>query len=62
MLSSSRVLSCADSKAFKVLFQIGTAAEEMRRDTSDNVKDLCSAFINITATAVWMVKIIKLHL
>ena len=56
VLSRSRVLSCANniSKAFKVLFQIGTAAEEMRRDTSDNVKDLCPAFVNLTSTVVWM--------
>ena len=54
VLSRSRVLSCANKQGVQRLFQIGTAAEEMRRDTSDDVKDLCPAFINLTSTVVWM--------
>ena len=55
VLSSPKVLPCAHtiSKALKAMFQLGKIAQEMRRDTTASVKDLCPAFVNLTSTVVW---------
>ena len=55
VLSSPKVLSCADtiSKALQAMFQLDVSAEEMRRDTTDSVKDICPAFVNLTSIVVW---------